>query len=70
MLILTRKCQEMVVIGGAKGISPMVTVTVLEIKGQTVRLGFAAEATIPVHRWEIWQQLQAGPPTVAAAIAH
>ena len=60
MLVLSRKYQEKVIIGGANGLDPLVTVTVLELKGNAVRLGFEADATIPVHRWEIWRQLQEG----------
>ena len=59
MLVLSRKSREMVVIGG-DGSVPVVTVTVLQIKGQVVRLGFQADASLPVHRWEVWQQLRNG----------
>jgi carbon storage regulator CsrA len=32
-------------------------VTVLEIKGSKVRLGFEADADVPVHRSEVWEQI-------------
>jgi carbon storage regulator CsrA len=67
--VLSRKCNQMVIIGGAQGFTPMVTLTVLEIKGQAVRLGFAADAAIPVHRWEVWQQLQDNTPAALQAPA-
>ena len=48
------------VVGGAGGLAPLLTVTVLEIRGTRVRLGFAVDAEVPVHRLEVWQQIQAG----------
>jgi carbon storage regulator len=62
MLVLSRKRQESVVVGGTAGYARLLTVTVLEIRGGTVRLGFEAAATIPVHRWEIWERINAGRP--------
>ena len=57
MLVLTRKSQEMVVVGGHSTFEPLLTVTVLEIRRDAVRLGFEAAADIPIHRWEVWQRL-------------
>lgn len=57
MLVLTRKSQEMVVVGGHNSFEPTLTVTVLEIRGQSVRLGFEAAPDVPIHRWEVWQRL-------------
>jgi len=48
MLILTRRPGERVVIGGE------VLVTILDVSGQTVRVGVAAPEGIPVYREEIW----------------
>ncbi len=48
MLILTRRAGERVVIGED------VLVTVMEISGQTVRLGIAAPQGLPIYREEIW----------------
>jgi carbon storage regulator len=48
MLILTRRPGERVVIGGE------VLVTVMEVSGQTVRLGIAAPDGVPIYREEIW----------------
>ncbi len=59
MLVLSRKNQEAVVVGGAGGLAPLLTVTVLEISGTRVRLGFEVDAEVPVHRLEVWQQIQA-----------
>jgi carbon storage regulator len=53
MLILTRRPAESVRIGDD------VTVTVLGVKGNQVRLGFAAPANVAVHREEIYERIQA-----------
>jgi carbon storage regulator len=60
MLVLSRKRQEAVVVGGSGGFERVLTVTVLEIKGQSVRLGFEADAAVPVHRLEVWERIHAG----------
>jgi carbon storage regulator len=59
MLILTRRPGERVVIGEE------ITVTVMEVAGQTVRLGIAAPKDLPVYREEIWLAVQA--ENIAAA---
>ncbi len=52
MLILTRRIGESVVIGDN------VTVTVLEVKGNQVRVGVDAPKEIPVHREEIAERIR------------
>jgi carbon storage regulator len=52
MLILTRRLGESVKIGDE------VTVTVLGVRGNQVRLGFAAPRYVAVHREEIYERLQ------------
>jgi carbon storage regulator len=72
MLVLTRKCLEVIVVGGADGLEPVVKITVLGIENGKVRLGFEAAANVPVHRMEVWERIQANaklddPPKIAAA---
>jgi carbon storage regulator len=62
MLVLTRKTQESVVVGGAVGFERMLKVTVLEINGMKVRLGFEVDKDVPVHRAEVWERIRAGAP--------
>ncbi len=49
MLILTRRVGETVMIGNE------VTVTVLGVKGNQVRIGVNAPKDVPVHREEIYE---------------
>jgi carbon storage regulator CsrA len=59
MLVLTRKNQESVMVGGSKGFERMLKVTVLEIDRGKVKLGFEVDPEVPVHRWEVWRQIHA-----------
>ena len=62
MLVWSRKSAESVVVGGSDGLERMLKVTVLEIKGGRVRLGFEGNKSVAVHREEVWEQLQARSP--------
>lgn len=53
MLILTRKVGETLIIGDQE-----VTVTVLGIKGNQVRLGTTAQKDVSVHREEIYHRIK------------
>jgi carbon storage regulator len=52
MLVLSRKTGESLVIGGR------IVVTVVRVEGEAVRLGIAAPADVPVHRQEIYDEIQ------------
>ncbi len=60
MLVLSRKSRESVVVGGADGLHRLLKVTVLDIRGGKVKLGFEVDEDVPVHRWEIWQRIGGG----------
>jgi carbon storage regulator len=60
MLVLSRKSRESVVIGGSDQFDRLLKVTVLDVKGGKVSLGFEVDADIPVHRHEVWERIQAG----------
>ena len=57
MLVLSRKSQEAVVVCGPDGLGPMLKVMVLEIRGNAVRLGFEVDASVLVHRLEVWERI-------------
>jgi carbon storage regulator CsrA len=59
MLILSRKSQESVVVGGPARLEQMLKVTALEIVGSRVRLGFEVADDVPLHRWEVWERIVA-----------
>ena len=52
MLVLSRRIGESIVIGN------QVTITVLEVRGDQVRIGIDAPRDVQVHREEVWQELQ------------
>jgi len=53
MLVLTRRAGESVMIGDD------VTITVLEARGDVIRLGIQAPRDVQVHREEVYRELQA-----------
>ena len=59
MLVLSRKHQESVVIGGTDGFHRLFKVTVLGIHGTSVKLGFEVDPDVPVHRSEVWERINA-----------
>lgn len=54
MLVLSRKVGERIVLPDCN-----VTVTLLEINGNKIRLGISAPPEVTVHREEIWRRLKA-----------
>ena len=57
MLVLTRKNRESVVIGEPDGMHVVLEITILEIEGGRVRLGFEADNRMPIHRREVWDRI-------------
>jgi carbon storage regulator len=66
MLVLSRKRDERIVIGDN------IVITVVEVRGDKVRLGIEAPSEVPVHRQEVLDAMkrsasnsQPNPPPVA-----
>ena len=51
MLVLSRQRDEAIVIGDPE--NPIAVVTIVDIRGDKVRLGITAKRTIPVNRTEV-----------------
>lgn len=52
MLALTRKLNESIIIDND------IEITILEIKGEQVKIGITAPKTVPVYRKELYVQIQ------------
>jgi len=52
MLVLSRKIDESIIIGDD------VEITIVDIRGDKVRLGITAPKNIPVHRREVYEAIQ------------
>lgn len=52
MLVLTRRLNQAITVGDD------IEVTLIEVRGDQVRLGIAAPRGVLVHRKEVWQQIQ------------
>lgn len=52
MLVLSRQRDESIVIGDN------IVITIVDVRGDKVRLGVAAPTNIPVHRKEVWEAIQ------------
>ncbi len=61
MLVLSRKPGESVVI------SDGITLTVLSVEGDRVRLGFVAPAEVPIHREEVYRRIADCAPALHLA---
>jgi len=62
MLVLARKRQESVVIGAADKQHEVLRVTVIDVRGGTVKLGFKADEDVPIYREEMWERVRAERP--------
>ena len=63
MLILTRRVGERLMIGDE------ISVTVLGVKGNQVRIGVQAPADVKVHREEIYERIKAEQESARLATA-
>ncbi len=63
MLVLSRKPGESIVIGND------VVVTILDVKGDQIRVGVSAPREVQVHREEIYRQLEAQNAAAASSSA-
>ena len=52
MLVLSRKKEESIII------NDNIVVTVVEIRGDKVRLGFDAPKEVPIHRREVYEAIK------------
>lgn len=62
MLALTRKKGEAIVINNN------IEITVLEVKGDQIKIGIAAPKEVPVYRKEVYVQIQEANKEAASAI--
>ena len=60
MLVLTRKKNESIII------DEHIVITVVEIRGEKVRLGIQAPKEIPIHRSEVHAAIQSEQTAAAA----
>jgi carbon storage regulator len=63
MLVLSRKKNESIVINDS------ITIVVVEIRGDKVRLGIEAPKEVPVHRREVYEAIKRGDAANASAPA-
>ena len=61
MLVLSRKKNESIII------NDNITVTVIEIRGDKIRLGIEAPKDVSVHRREVYEAIHGSDPTSSPA---
>jgi carbon storage regulator len=52
MLVLTRKPDQSIMLG------PDIEITILEVRGEQVRVGIRAPRSVTIHRKEIFEQIR------------
>ena len=57
MLVLTRKVGQKIVVNND------ITIEVVEVKGDRVRIGIIAPKDVEVHRQEVWLRIHGDDPT-------
>jgi carbon storage regulator len=71
MLVLARKCGEQIVIPEAG-----IVLTILQVRGERVRVGIEAPAEVAIHRREVWERIQkaaqpdAAEPSPSSTVCH
>ncbi len=60
MLVLSRERDETIMIGDH------IRVTIVDIRGEKVRVGIEAPESLPVHREEVYERIKAGVSQQAA----
>lgn len=63
VLVLSRKVEECILIG------ENITLKVIEIEGDTVKLGLEVPRSVPVHRLEIYEEIHTKTQNILKAIA-
>jgi len=58
MLVLSRAVNGQIVIGDATTGEDLITITVVQIRGETVRIGIDAPRDLDIHRGEVWSKIQ------------
>jgi len=61
VLIITRRPGEKIILGDD------ITITVMEVSGQTVRVGIDAPKSLPIYREEIWAAVKQENEAAAGA---
>jgi carbon storage regulator len=62
MLVLSRKKNESIVINND------IVITIVEIRGDKVRLGIVAPKDVPVHREEVYEAIHGAKPNIPATV--
>src|SRR5277367_3889824 len=63
MLMITRRAGERVIVGGD------IVITLVEVSGQTARIGIEAPKSLPIFREEIWVEVMRENEAAAKAAA-
>ena len=57
MLVLSRKSDQSIVVGGFDPFERTIKITILGVKKGRVEIGIEADADVPVNRFEVWEQI-------------
>ena len=63
MLALSRRCNESIMIGNN------IEITILEVKGDQVKLGISAPKSVPIYRKEIYLQIKESNREAAESVS-